>query len=185
MHRRARLILAFGVLILTVVSGGYLVALSSYSEEYLDGSVLSVLMEAFDTVEHFINRHEKFFIVLSTLAIAGFTGTLWRATTGLLAAAESQKNDMRESLMIAAKSAETARQTVETMKDTAERQLRAYVSITSNGVDVSTRQVGLYGIKINIRNRGNTPAMNVRMPSVGCAILPFPLEQNYSFPVLN
>ena len=80
---------------------------TNYQPEQLN-SLLSILVG----IERFIVRHEKFFIVLLTFAIAAFTGTLWWVTSGLFSMAKRQANDMRESLDIAKKSADsTALQT--------------------------------------------------------------------------
>jgi len=64
------------------------------------------LISYLGTVEDLINAHEKLLVVLATIAIAGFTFTLWRATKGLHAAAGRQAEEMRESLNIAKKSAD-------------------------------------------------------------------------------
>lgn len=123
MTRRAWLILGWGIILLTVVDAGYLSFISSYSgNEYTHNSketdqdqenfkspILSVLSD----IEAFINAHETLFIVLSTIAIACFTGTLWRSTSALKASAEKQGEDMQESLRIARESAEAAKKSAD------------------------------------------------------------------------
>lgn len=122
MTRRAWLILGWGILILTLVDGFYSVIFPSYTtneyahhykennhdEERLDGPVLTILIKSFDVIGSFIERHEKVITVLSTVAIAWFTATLWRATTGLQSAAERQISDMKKSLSLAEKQMELA-----------------------------------------------------------------------------
>ncbi len=121
MTRFAWLVLALGIVSLTIIDGGYLVAISSYSasqihdnneakhnQKRLDGPVLSVIIKTFDTVERLIERHEKLLIVLATIAIAWFTRTLWAATVELSNMAKQQAVDMRESLDIAKKSADSS-----------------------------------------------------------------------------
>lgn len=121
------LIILWGVFILTIVDGGYLVYFSSYSlqefttayddsqhyQRSLDGPVISFLIEFLDAIERFIERHEKFFIVFSTMAIAAFTATLWRATSGLFRMAERQAEDMKSSLAIAKESTEAAQKSAD------------------------------------------------------------------------
>lgn len=117
MTRRTWLILGWGILILTLVDGFYSVIFPSYTtneyahhykennhnEERLDGPVLTILIKSFDSIGSFIGRHEKVITVISTVAIAWFTATLWRATTGLQSSAERQISDMRKSLSLAEK----------------------------------------------------------------------------------
>jgi len=126
------LILLSGILVLTIVDGAYLVALSpdssdkyvhtnneaNHEQQSLNGPVLSVLIDSIGAVERFIERHEKLLIVLATIAIAAFTYTLWRATSGLFKMAEKQSTDMAKSLAIAQKSA-----------DAAERQSKAAIAV--------------------------------------------------------
>src|SRR3990172_4756251 len=126
------LILLSGILVLTIVDGAYLVALSpdssdkyvhtnneaNHEQQSLNGPVLSVLIDSIGAVERFIERHEKLLIVLATIAIAAFTYTLWRATSGLFEMAEKQSTDIAKSLAIAKKSA-----------DAAERQSKAAIAV--------------------------------------------------------
>jgi hypothetical protein len=103
-------------------------------------------------------------LALFTLGLMIFTGKLWRATGKLVKDAEEiserQAQDTRESLGIARVSADAARDTVKTMQDTAERQLRAYVFVNS----IDSRQViGAPGLVDNVviaprlENSGATP----------------------------
>jgi len=122
MTRRAWLMLAWGILILTIVDGTNVFNIPPYSvnensqssseanyeQEGFDGPVLSILIKLFDSIEGYVDRHETLLIVLSTIAIAGFTATLWRATTGLQDLAAKQAKDMEESLRVAKKSANAA-----------------------------------------------------------------------------
>lgn len=78
-----------------------------YVPQY-EGGTFNGFLALLAYLEVAIDAHEKLFIVGSTIAIAVFTGTLYRATSGLLDAAERQKADMRESLEIARKSSDAA-----------------------------------------------------------------------------
>ena len=120
---RPFLILLWGILLLTIVDGAYLARIQSYSanenihhnsqndnnQEKLDGPVFTVFIEGFDAIEGFIERHEKALTVLSAIAVAWFTATLWRATTGMQDLATIQANDMKVSLRIATEAANAAR----------------------------------------------------------------------------
>jgi hypothetical protein len=125
----------------------------------------SPLLSLIAGIEEFLEAHEKSLIVLSTLAIAGFTGTLWRATTGLQDLAAKQASDMDKSLRLAAKSAKVAERSVNTMERTAERELRAYAAIKHvfiRRTSVATPSNKLLA-KVTIVNVGKTIAKNVRV----------------------
>lgn len=112
-----------GILLLTVIDGAYLVKFSidstnanvngkyeDHGQPYRpDGPVAFVVIQTFSSIEAFVEAHDKFFVVLSTIAVAGFTFTLWRATDGLFRTAERQANDLRRSMCIAQQSADAAR----------------------------------------------------------------------------
>jgi hypothetical protein len=111
-------------------------------------------------LNEFFTVFEKLFLVGSTIAIAAFTYTLWRATTGLFIMAQRQSDDMRESLDIAKQSADAATKTVDTMKDTASKELRAYVAPAAASIEVLPGRVLA---KIEIRNTGKTMAKETRV----------------------
>lgn len=115
---RAWLFLLVGALLLVVVDRVYVFNLSAHSayekfqktakpkaEEHNANSPMFAVVA---DIEEFLEAHEKLFIVLSTIAIAGFTFTLWRATDGLFVMARKQAEDMRQSLSIAKDSADAA-----------------------------------------------------------------------------
>ena len=82
---------------------------ASYNYEYREnqqssGGLLSLIV----AIDALLDAHESTLTVISTIAIAAFTGTLWWVTLGLLNAAEQQKSDMRESLGIAKQAADAA-----------------------------------------------------------------------------
>lgn len=100
-----------------------------------------------------------------TFFLALYTGKLYRATVGLgreaKATSDRQGIEMRTSLAIAEKSAATATRTVETMEDTAERQLRAYIFSTHDGPMTIDPNGALFAT-ITIKNYGQTPANEVQ-----------------------
>ena len=89
----AWLLLLAGVLILVIVDRLYVFnspahsaydnAQQSENDKAKEGGTESPLLAVIGDMEVFIDAHEKFFIVLATIAIAGFTFTLWRETDGL------------------------------------------------------------------------------------------------------
>ena len=118
MSRATELIIAFLLIAILVSDRLYERELSSYaahgqrqshkeSENSTQESKSPLLLVIAD-VEKTLEVHEKTLIVLSTIAIALFTGTLWRATTGLQDLAAKQSTDMKQSLAIAEKSADAA-----------------------------------------------------------------------------
>jgi hypothetical protein len=188
--------LGWGVVLLTVVDGVMLSFDPQYEPSHNGdknnddnkrayGPVIPIISGAIAYTEKFIEAHEKLLIVLSTIAIAWFTATLWRATSGLQTLATKQTKDMRTSLRIAARAANAARKsakasedTVESMKLTAERQLRAHVffngGMMSNVADplpihiapqanpaaITYPNIGPK-VFIEIKNFGQTPAYRV------------------------
>lgn len=144
--------------------------------------VLALVADAEEAVE----QHEKTLIILATLAIAGFTGTLWRATKGLFAMAETQGKDMRRSLKIAERSAQAmervagvTRENAVLMGDMLQRQSRAYLHINLGGV-AQTPNTVFQGIA-EIYNAGLTPARNVAW-EIASQIFDHPAPDNFQFP---
>jgi hypothetical protein len=93
--------------------------------------------------------------------------------------AERAANAAQRSADIATRQADTARATLETMQDTAQRQLRAYV--VALGKDFSQRGTDdRFVLHIDIRNTGQTPAYNVKAVSRTC-VLEHPLNTAFDF----
>ena len=67
---------------------------------------------------------------------------------------------MRESLDTAASAARSAEHSVEIMRDTAQRQLRAYISIETSKIEFP--EPGRPKVTVNYRNAGQTPAYDVQ-----------------------
>src|SRR5467141_1234561 len=84
-----------------------------------------------------LDIHRELINVVSTIFIAGFTGTLWWATTRLWRTSKTHAEHTEQSVRVAQRaanaaksSADAAERTVETMEKTAERQLRAYAHVS-------------------------------------------------------
>lgn len=67
---------------------------------------------------------------------------------------------MDRSMVVAEKAAKSAAESVETMQDTARRQLRAYISI--NAASIEFPSPGVPKVTVSIKNTGQTPAHNVK-----------------------
>ncbi len=190
MTRLAWLILAWGIVLLTIVDGVYSVRINSYAvnecaysdkkcnnnSEHLDGPIFTVLIESFDAIEGVIDRHEKLLIVLSTIAIAWFTGTLWRATTDLQAIADRQSEETQDSIIQATRSAnamenvaESTRKNAFLMQNILHKQMRAYVAVDVGTAAYQDKTHNFAGIP-SLINTGFTPARNVSF-SATAAIL--------------
>ena len=191
---RPWLILAGGILILTLVDGGYLVALSSYSaneyaysnsktdyeQESTDGPVLSVLINALSSFENFILEHETLLIVISTIAIAGFTGTLWRATTGLFRMAEKQAVDMEKSLKIADDSARAARESADAAVKATMPILFPLITdgsrlLPAESTPIQSRHVPTF--RFTLENYGKTPAIIIELKYELLLMIGYPSSQ--------
>jgi len=101
----------------------------------------------------------------SRQVLAIYTACLWGATKRLAKDAKDtsdrQSREMQESLRIATESANAAKLTVQTMDDTAQRQLRAYISITGGEMVEKIEGSNIFGFKVTFKNAGQTPAMTL------------------------
>jgi hypothetical protein len=111
-----------------------------------------------------IDEHDGFFVVLFTAVLAAFTAALWRSTDKLWEAGERQLKTARSS---AAVQARNTRRQLKLAEETAERQLRAYVSIKELIPQVIVYPDGitregymLLEVKPVWKNGGQTPALN-------------------------
>lgn len=120
---------------------------------------------------YFLERHGAGITAISTLVVAFFTATLWRATDGLLGAARRQVADMRESLRIAAESSDAAKKSADAAEHSAKaatqsvEDARKYVerAYIYGGVGRQWPKAGpdgdivAVGICITMANYGRTP----------------------------
>jgi hypothetical protein len=140
-----------------------------------------VLIFFFVRVTQFLKTYEGAFTAASTIATAIFTWRLWVSTDKLWEesrnTSERQAGEMRKALLMAERSANASRRsataaehTVDVMRDTAERQLRAYVS----AVSAEIKHVEIGGspeATVVVRNSGQTPAHRLnRMGGIGIGI---------------
>jgi len=174
MTRRAWLMLAWGILILTIVDGTNFFNIPPYSvnensqsnseanyeQEGFDGPVLSILIKLFDSIEGFIDRHDTLLTVLSAFAVAAFTGTLWWVTFGLFTMAKQQAADTRESLDISKVSADAAQKSAHVAEVALIIGQRAYVSAISSKIKNINSAIPVEAT-VTVKNSGNTPAHDV------------------------
>lgn len=124
-------------------------------------------VSALSLIGAFLNENSPALGFLATVAIAAFTFTLWRATSGLVESAKQQSRDMRESLDTArdaADAAETSAQAAKTQAEIADKSFRdlerPYVFV--NRIEVTfTRSPSIPhpGLQIGFFNYGRTPAI--------------------------
>ena len=128
-------------------------------------------------------------LAVVTTILAGVTAGLWIATYNLARdakrTADRQRREMKISLAIAKRSAnaaknsaEAAERTVKIMKDTAEKQLRAYVAVLNTEI-VNNASPAIPGRHVSIwmKNFGQTPATAIDYWII-TAPEKFPLEIN-------
>lgn len=177
MTRRAWLILAWGIIIITIVDGLYSGVINSYmpneysyhnkvyshNKERTDGPIFTIIIYGFDITNGIIEQYEKLLIVLSTICIAWFTGTLWRATTGLQTAAERQIRDTQKSLCIATTAANAAEHANRVNYDAFIADQRPWVSpdiALASGLVQDANGISLT-LQFVLKNTGKSPALNV------------------------
>jgi hypothetical protein len=96
------------------------------------------IIRDFGSVGSFLDEHNGAVAAISTIFVAFFTATLWRATTRLWQSSLRQSRHMEE---------------------TAERELRAYVLVVRGGIAPGNPPAA----RIILRNYGRTPAYDVRV----------------------
>lgn len=115
----------------------------------------------------FMDHHEGFFVGGFTSLLFAATMLLWRSTNALWEAGERQ---------------------IAHLEGSAERQLRAYVSVEIKGVTLTPLGGNLYSLVVNYvrKNSGQTPASEVTTDTE-FQVLPFPLPQNLNIadPIQN
>jgi hypothetical protein len=139
-------------------------------------------------VGEFLNYYGVALTAVATVAIAAFTLTLWRATSGMLQAASDQSGAMERSIAEATRSAAAMEQVAVAIATNArtgadtlaayKTQTRAYLAIITGGCVPQDRNTQWrYEVRMFVKNTGHTPAQAV---SFGCKaqIFDFPLPAN-------
>ena len=117
--------------------------------------------------ENFTIAHEKFLLLLFTLAIAWFTRTLYVATKGLLRTAEKQGEDTAKTIGISAKSVLAMQEVAQATRDNAtllqgimHKQMRAYIAVDLGSATYQDERLR-FAAQAVLVNTGFTPARNV------------------------
>jgi hypothetical protein len=115
-------------------------------------------------------------LAVFTIVLAISTILLWQETRRLAEGADGQSEKMVESIAAANRIANAGEDTVNKMKDTAERELRAYVAVGPNShVKYGTDTLSL-GYSVQMSNSGRTPAHKAHC--VGrMMVLPYPYRE--------
>jgi hypothetical protein len=112
-------------------------------------------------------EHGEAVIAAFTVVLAVSTIGLWNATRQLWKAGEKQIELARITAEAAQTSAEASRSAVKQAEQTAERQLRAYVTITKHrALHYRTVPGQVIVPCVSLRNRGHTPAHNVMVTTM-------------------
>ena len=119
-------------------------------------------------------------LVVVTSLLVLYNYRLWKANVGLWEVSQEQSRHMETSIGVAHKAADAATATVKTMRDTAGRQLRAYLSARFETIFIFSPTIRVT-IKFIMLNHGQTPAYNVTHSSL-VEVLPYPLPINYQLP---
>ncbi|MGY3075432.1 hypothetical protein ACVWZZ_001803 [Bradyrhizobium sp. LM6.10] len=145
----------------------------------------------------FFALHDKFWVSFGTLVLALGTGVLgfatvflWRATQHLVRDAKATGTEQLKislSAAVAAKeSVDAAMKAIELSERTAERQLRAYISVDIKGFSFNRDPnfVLVCGATFALSNDGQTPANEVTT-NVDFRIAPWPLKLDLTRPADN
>jgi hypothetical protein len=139
-------------------------------------------------------------LAVVTLALAIWTGLLWKATVRLgrdaKETSERQSGEMQKSIAEATRaatameavaaaagvSARASTDSVATLKEVTAKQMRAYLSVVMNGGMFQERDKGYYfGLNPILVNSGNTPAHSIRYWAKA-GVYDFPLPDDFDFP---
>ncbi|MGA7577689.1 MAG: hypothetical protein ACLQUW_00700 [Desulfobaccales bacterium] len=107
-------------------------------------------------------------VAIATVAIAFFTYTLWRATSGLFKVAEEQSRDMKASIAVAEKAAEASMKSAEVAEKTLVNIQRPWIKIINmrlngpNPIIFAAEAINL-NVIYQLINVGITPAVDVKI----------------------
>ena len=133
-------------------------------------------------IRDWIDTNSDLLTVAATIAIAYFTFTLYRATSGMLRVARDQSKDMKDSIAVAQEAANAAKDSAKVARDALTSTQRAFVFLK----DIKFRQTrdpGDYSIIAwqffpQWENSGGTATKNLTI-SVGARIIHAQLSSNH------
>jgi hypothetical protein len=165
---------------------------------------LGYLVSTIATIGRFLEDHSGAISAISTVFVAAFTYTLWRATTKLWKSSQRHAEHLESSLAQAGRSATAMEQVAESLVQTAdsgkestriggeiaerqrvvsELQSRAYLSVIVASIVPQNRATGYrFEPRMGLVNNGNTPAYNVSFRTAA-DVCPFPLPADFAFPL--
>jgi hypothetical protein len=154
------------------------------------------------SIGQFLDDHAGSISAISTVFVAAFTYTLWRATTKLWESSKTHARHLESSIAEAGRSAaamervagsldrtatsaaentKIVREIGERQRDFAKLQMRPYLSIVEPGFIPQDAQRGTgAGLQVIVLNTGHTPAHNFRFYA-RINVLPFPLPDDFDF----
>ena len=115
-------------------------------------AILAYAREFFIALGHFIHDFNAEIVASFTVILAIATGYLWKATRDLVRGAD----------------------------DTSKRQLRPYIIVEAKDIQEQTDTFGRFMHKLEVVNRGQTPAYNLRGIS-RCFMLDHPIPKDFDF----
>lgn len=135
-------------------------------------SLLLIFKEGPVSVIDWIETHSDLVTAIATIAIAGFTLTLWWATRKLWKVSQQQSEDMKKSLATAKKAANAAKVSADNLPIVE----RAYVFAKIELKDRIPLTVGPKDIEISLylQNYGRTPAI---VKEIFCHVGIYPKDQ--------
>ena len=149
----------------------------------------------FIEIAKFLEEHNGAISAISTVLVAAFTYTLWRATTKLWRSSLRHSQHLESSLAEASRSASAMESVAKSLETTSainreianrqkvvtELQSRAYLSIVFIGVVPQNRQTGYrYEPRFGMVNNGHTPAYDVSF-RINADVCPVPLPADFPF----
>jgi hypothetical protein len=165
---------------------------------------LSDLYRIISDLGNFLEAHNGAIAAVSTVFVAAFTYTLWRATTRLWRSSQQHSSHLESSINEASRSAtamekvanamaenaESVKTSVTMQREIADRQKlitelqsRAYLSIVLMGVVPQNSDTGYrYEPRLAIVNNGSTPAYDVSFRA-SSDLCHFPLAPDFAFPL--
>jgi hypothetical protein len=160
-------------------------------------SFLDYAISAIVTVGRFLDEHSGVISAVSTVFVAAFTYTLWRATTKLWKSSQRHAAHLESSIAQAGRSATAMEQVAASGKEStriggeiaerqrvvSELQSRAYLLVVFAVLVPQNRATGYrFEPRMGLVNNGNTPAYNVSFRTAA-DVCPFPLPADFAFPL--
>ncbi|TIP18405.1 hypothetical protein [Mesorhizobium sp.] len=120
-------------------------------------------------IKRTVDDNDGLITALATIIIAGFTAALWRSTDNLWKAGKKQMRLIKATAALQSidmqASIKAAQESVDVARSSAEKQLRAYLSIRHMKTVMVSGQIAR--VKVRLVNAGQTPARKIRLAYIG------------------